>query len=420
MSKVNKNKPETAKRSVREFGETLIRKFHERQAKEEAAPSARRALKSAPALSRTMQVFSTLKPNIVSMENLHMHLHVAMMLELATIPPYLSAIYTMQEGDSNAPNYKKEFGDNFEVQEIIRTVLVEEMLHLTLAGNVLNAVGGTARLLDPQYVPEYPTQLPMSASKFWIHLDYFSQDQIDTFIAIEFPTPAGKPKAKLNQYETIGQLYNGIIKLLEALVKTHGEDEVFIKDHSRQIAPEHYYNSGGGIIKVTDLKSAKEAIELIIEQGEGTEDTIWDIKNNKKPVRELAHYYKFVEIKEGRRYLPTQIDPTEMPMGEPLDVRWDKIFPMQRDVKTEDYPDNEAGKALAASSQHFNMGYRTLLEHLQMAFTGEQAKMRDAIMIMFKMKYAAIDLMRTPFPGKKGVNAGPSFQFLDKKGKVNT
>ncbi len=258
----------------------------------------------------------------------------------------------------------------------------------------------------------------MSSRKFWIHLDHFSQEQIDTFIAIEFPTPAGDPKAKLNEYKTIGQLYNGIIKLLEALVKTLGADKVFIKDHSRQIAPEHYYNSGGEIIKVTDLKSAKEAIELIIEQGEGTEDNIWEMTNNQKPVRELSHYYKFVEIKEGRRYLPSQTDPNEMPMGAPLDVRWDKIFPMKRDVKTADYPDNEAGKALAASSHHFDMGYRTLLEHLQMAFTGQQEKMRDAIMIMFKMKYAAIDLMRTPFPGEEGVNAGPGFQFLDKKGKV--
>ena len=92
MSKDNKGKTQ-AKRSVRDFGENLIERFHERQ--EAADKGARKSLKRAPAMSRTMKAFSVLKPNIVSMENLYLHLHVAMMLELATIPPYLSAIYTI-------------------------------------------------------------------------------------------------------------------------------------------------------------------------------------------------------------------------------------------------------------------------------------------------------------------------------------
>ena len=85
---------------------------------------------------------------------------------------------------------------------------------------------------------------------------------------------------------------------------------------------------------------------------------------------------------------------------------------MQANIKTADYPNTPDGNALRAKSNQFNVGYRALLDCLQQAFNGEQERMKDAVMIMFKMKYAAIDLMRTPFPGKEGVNAGPSFEFL--------
>jgi len=93
----------------------------------------------------------------LTMDNLHFHLHIAMMLELSTIPPYLCALYSIQTGDSTQPNYKEEFGDNAEVAGIIRSVMMEEMLHLTLVGNILNAVGGPVKLNDPRFIPEYRT-----------------------------------------------------------------------------------------------------------------------------------------------------------------------------------------------------------------------------------------------------------------------
>ncbi|MFN4089492.1 MAG: ferritin-like domain-containing protein, partial [Alphaproteobacteria bacterium] len=61
--------------------------------------------------------------------SLHRHLYAAMQLEHATIPPYLTALYSIHPGT------------NREAWHVIRTVAVEEMLHLTLVGNVMNAVG---------------------------------------------------------------------------------------------------------------------------------------------------------------------------------------------------------------------------------------------------------------------------------------
>src|SRR5688572_31316287 len=51
----------------------------------------------------------------------------AIELEHSTIPPYLYALYSLDENL------------NGEIADIIQSVAVEEMLHLTLAANVLNA-----------------------------------------------------------------------------------------------------------------------------------------------------------------------------------------------------------------------------------------------------------------------------------------
>src|SRR5687768_12916112 len=67
---------------------------------------------------------------IRTVEDLREYLQVAMQLEHATIPPYLMALYTIRPGT------------NPDAVRILRVVAIEEMLHLTLAANLLNAVGG--------------------------------------------------------------------------------------------------------------------------------------------------------------------------------------------------------------------------------------------------------------------------------------
>lgn len=49
-----------------------------------------------------------------------------------------------------------------ETVEVVQSVFVEEMLHLTLAANLLNAAGGSPVLDAPQVLPGYPRTLPHS------------------------------------------------------------------------------------------------------------------------------------------------------------------------------------------------------------------------------------------------------------------
>ena len=59
---------------------------------------------------------------ITSLESLREHLQWAIELEHSTIPPYLCALYSIEPGR------------NLEAVEVISSVVVEEMLHLTACG----------------------------------------------------------------------------------------------------------------------------------------------------------------------------------------------------------------------------------------------------------------------------------------------
>src|SRR5579884_2346875 len=115
--------------------------------------------------------------SIETKQELYHYLAVAMQLEHATIPPYLTALYTIKPGT------------NRDASMIIREVVVEEMLHLTLAANVLNAVGGKPDLTVPGFVPTYPALLPDGEEDFEVSLRPFSQEALQTFLKIERPAP---------------------------------------------------------------------------------------------------------------------------------------------------------------------------------------------------------------------------------------
>src|SRR3954462_1059114 len=71
----------------------------------------------------------------------------AIELELATIPPYLCAMWSIVDP-----------GD--EVRNDIRMIVLDEMLHTGLACNMLTTLGGTPAINVPSAVPKYPGPLP--------------------------------------------------------------------------------------------------------------------------------------------------------------------------------------------------------------------------------------------------------------------
>ena len=180
---------------------------------------------------------------------------------------------------------------------------MEEMLHLTMAANLLNAVGGRPKLDAPSLLPQFPTYLPHSNSAFEVPLLKFSPEAVEIFLQIEQPGEHdGLPED--NHFETIGQFYEAIEVALERLAEKLGEEALFCGDPARQVTDELYYGGSGRIVTVADLESALAALEEIVEQGEGLQhQEVWDGDRDMfHPEREeVAHYFRFQEIAVGRR-----------------------------------------------------------------------------------------------------------------------
>jgi len=297
-----------------------------------------------------------------TLDDLREHLQWAIELEHATIPPYLCALYSIKPG-TNQP-----------VVNAITSVFIEEMLHMTLAANLLNAVGGAPVLNKPEFLARYPTYLPHSNKAFLVPLEPFSPAAVETFMKIERPEER-EARAEAEGYETIGQFYRAIEDGLKVLCETLGETQVFTGDPSRQIAPDTFeYRGSGRIVAVSDLASALAAIDEIEEQGEGLKHAeVWDGDRDMfHPERdEVAHYFRFEEILKGRSYQRGDT-PASGPSGPSFDVDWSAVYPMRPNPRSQDF---HGGSTIVAKLGEFNLAYSDLLRDLHRAFNGERDRL---------------------------------------------
>ena len=335
---------------------------------------------------------------ITTLLSLRAHLQTAIEIEHATLPPYMCALYSIRD-DQNA-----------EAAEVVHSVFMEEMLHLTLAANLLNAVGGRPRLESPNLLPAHPATLPHSDGSVVVAVQPFSPPAVAAFMAIERPgEPAGPPED--DRFETIGQFYAAIAQALETLAVEIGEDALFSGDPARQVTGTAYYGGAGGIIAVTDLASARRAPEEIVEQGEGLDHgSIWDGERSMfHPDRdEVGHYFRFLELRDGRRHAPGDT-PRSGPTGEPLDVDWDAVHPMRPNPRRADHnPGSPARLALDA----FARDYCGVLHLLERTFNGSPALLAVATGAMYALKAQAVALMQTPYDDDSGQTLGPAFEWI--------
>ena len=328
---------------------------------------------------------------VTDLDSLRNHLQDALELEHATIPPYLCALFSIPEGS------------NHEAADVVRSVVMEEMLHMTLVANVMNAVGRQPVVAHAGFVKKYPTFLPHSDDSFTVDLLPMSEKAVDTFLKIERPAKRHAPPQP-DRYHTIGQFYEAIEDALRRLTKELGPSVVFVGDPAHQV-PEGrwYYGGGGAVVPVTNLDSALRALEEVVDQGEGLDHMLWD----GDPRRELAHYFRFAELRAQRRYLPGDTERSG-PSGPELPVDFSIIAPMRPNPRSEDY---RAYPSIHAQMVKSNRIYTRLLVQLQRAFMGSPETLRDAVATMYEFRYQAEALMRIPSPLSPGMTVGPSFEF---------
>lgn len=347
-------------------------------------------------------------------EQLRECLLTALQLELSTIPPYLCGLYTIKDGS------------NTEAAALIRSVVVEEMLHMVLVCNILNAITdpkttkkGEKLFNVKKIIPDYPTPLPgnivpkvpKGQPPFKVQLLKFSREALDEFITIERPSDPEEDLTNPHSFDGIGQFYQAIrYGLLHMNEITPGG--IFKGDPKRQITPEHYYGSGGKIVKVENYEDAEDAIAEIVGQGEGIDKTIVAETPMFGQGIEYAHYFKFQEISFGKMYSANdtnfQMPVNSVPTGAPFNVSWSSVYNMKANPKMKDYKSNPE---LLEKAIDFNKTYVALLNNINDAVNGEPELLIKGIGVMYDLKYKARQLMNIPLGN--GECAGPTFEYVE-------
>lgn len=127
-------------------------------------------------------------------------LQAAIQLEMATLPPYLTAYWSLRRTPATR-----------EARTRFLAVVLEEMGHMGLACNLLVAFGGRPQIASSGVVPRYPGELPFRVKPgLVIPLQRFSLASLRVFMRIEEPH-AGEFTWHLGKsYPTIGAFYAAI------------------------------------------------------------------------------------------------------------------------------------------------------------------------------------------------------------------
>lgn len=295
-------------------------------------------------------------------EDLFAPLQGAIELEHSTLPVYLTALFSIKPGAMP------------DVRQTLASVAVEEMLHLSIACNVLNAIGGRPVLDSSQFVPRYPGPLPMSINtSLRVHLAPLSLARIeDEFMEIEEPeTPLVFKVVDLEaaiEFATIGQFYRSLIERISEL-----GDGIFTGDPARQVVGQFF--SADQLFAVHDVASAARALSLVVEQGEGTSTSPLD------PDGGFAHYYRFQEIVKGRRLRPDSSPEGFSFSGPPIVFDPAGVWDMVSDPQAAAYRPGSRARTLCDA---FNRAYTSLLGALHNTFNGEPATLTHAMGLMFE------------------------------------
>jgi rubrerythrin len=236
---------------------------------------------------------NTIKTNDVRDLNwIKQHLQSAIELEFSTLPLYLSSMFSLTV-------------QNYSAYNILRSVAMEEMVHMAIAANILAALGGTPAIKNIKVA--YPTKgLPGGVEPdLTAGLTRFSKNQLKNFMRIEKPRFLVNASESTEEYPTIGIFYE---EIKEALYQNRDEVIAAVKlatdpnnkTASKQVPdsiglPKFIYDE-----KIDPVEMLCSGIDEITGQGEGTQAE--SIVTNAKFEYEESHYAKFASLYYGSAY----------------------------------------------------------------------------------------------------------------------
>ena len=211
---------------------------------------------------------------------------------------YLYAQWSLKKDESEGITaQEKEAIDRW--RSSIRSVAMEEMLHLSLVNNLMAAIGATPHLSRP----DFPVKQGYFPSDIDFHLAPFNEQSMQHFVFIEKPegidikdgagftheshyqrvvcTDLLTPTAR--DYVSQGHLYHGIGQAIRRLADELGEENLFIGHGEAQLSSAEFPLPG--LFEISGVDTAMKAIEEIVSQGEGA-----------PAHREDSHYARFDAI----------------------------------------------------------------------------------------------------------------------------
>lgn len=274
--------------------------------------------------------------------DLQARLQYACDLELATVPLYLTAVYSARQG--SIPY----------AVDTIKAIALEEMVHLNIVANLLYAVGGRPLFR----VPSYPGGLPAAIfGKTEVHLEKLSKKQLKVFMGIEQPSALSRSSGRLD----IGDFYKRIRKYIH-----ENGNALFMPNISQRSDDRH------GAKQISNVVSALEGIDLIIAQGEGSELSPIDLDGM------ISHYYRFAELYiaaklawDGERVGFTG---DRLPLDEEADV-----YPLIRNASREMYNNSCSNQRIRELNDLFNFISLICCGALRWPLTILRAKRRSVL-----------------------------------------
>lgn len=310
----------------------------------------------------------------------------AVRLEFATIPPYLTAMLSLKPGR------------NRDIWWAIHDVVVDEMSHLLIGCNLLNALGCRPALDADGFVPRYPGPLPLGiGDDLVVGLEPFSLGLMErVFMQIEEPQEpltfpvAGAPP----EFATIGEFYRTLAEALLAL-----PCDLLPGDPARQVVAPAWFGADR-LFPIRTTADAARAVGLIVAEGEGAPGSPVD------PGGDVAHYYRFAAIARGRRLVRDPSAPEGYSYtGEPYPFDPDGVWPLTPNQQVADLDrDSEAWQRV----HRFRVTFTRLLAALQRCVDGRPGRLDAAMGIMFELKLTGQMLAATPVASGRR-HAGPVF-----------
>ncbi|MFM2112368.1 MAG: hypothetical protein RLZZ271_1028, partial [Pseudomonadota bacterium] len=299
---------------------------------------------------------------------------------------------------------------------LIMSVAVEEMLHMSLSGNLYRALG---RVTDPDgglpnlnlyRLPstQYPTPLPhhnpknnpVGKGEFKVPLAALSVGQLDFFLGIEWPEkPTGKPQG--NNWDTIGQFYDYLkatiidkcadddFQNVEYQLGNHkgyytpnNVDTIYPKNANYTDKPVNWNDPAsrgakaavypnnrdtGPLHAIHSLKSAVTAINTVTHQGEGYARKGQTQYADKSELEE-THYFKFKMVQDELRGFtaeeqatfihPFPANPTLSKYAHSAQYDYRPFVQLANAVFTYIFQMTQASYGLTGAAQHmmFNIG----------------------------------------------------------------